>query len=91
MTEVARVASYDYRYFSTYFRDKVGLGFPEWLRLMQVHRAAFLLAQSSVSVKQVAHDAGFRSVRTFQRAFQRFCGLTPTEFRSNGPHVLRRP
>jgi len=91
MKEVARVVSYDYRYFSRYFKDKVGLGFPEWLRLMQVDRAAHLLAHSHVSVEQVAHDAGFRSVRTLQRAFKRFCGLTPAEFRSNGPHVSRRP
>ena len=82
MREVARLTHYDYRYFSTYFKDKVGIGFSEWLRLLHVDRAAFLLSHRRVGIERAAQDAGFGSVRTCERAFKRFCGLTPAKFRA---------
>jgi transcriptional regulator GlxA family with amidase domain len=46
------------------------------LRLREAER---LLSNSSVSIAQVASDMGFNEVYSFSRAFENWCGYSPSE------------
>ncbi len=82
LRDAARVACLEYKYFSSFFRNKVNITFAEWLRVKRVMRSAELFRIHDITVCQAAHEAGFRSLRTFERAFKRIIGMTPAEFKS---------
>jgi AraC-like DNA-binding protein len=63
------------------FTEKAGLPFQVWIRLDRVHRARELLSATDMSVTEVTYRVGFQSLRSFERAFKRFTGMTALEFR----------
>lgn len=63
------------------FKRETGVPIGEWLIAQRLHRAAYLLANSYLSVKAVARSAGYEHVSSFIRAFERKYKLTPTRYR----------
>jgi AraC-like DNA-binding protein len=63
------------------FKSEIGMPIGEWLIAQRLHRAAYLLANSYLSVKTIARSAGYEHVSSFIRAFERKNKLTPTRYR----------
>ncbi len=63
------------------FTEKTGLPFQVWLRLERVSRARELLTATDLSITEVTYRVGFQSLRSFERAFKRFTGMTACEFK----------
>jgi AraC-like DNA-binding protein len=80
--DAARIACLDPRYFSAYFRDKVGVRFRDWLRLMRVAHAVDVFTSRDVQIQEAATLAGFNSVRSFERAFRVIVGTSPRQFKN---------
>jgi transcriptional regulator GlxA family with amidase domain len=53
------------------------------LNRIRMIRACQLLSGSSTEIQQIAIDVGFRSPSTFSRAFQRWAGVSPREYRNS--------
>ena len=68
-------------YFSTFFSNKVGVGFANWLNYLRVTHAEELLLSDDRSIKDVAKQVGFGSYSTFDRAFKQCTGTTPSAYR----------
>jgi len=81
LDEAAKIACLERKYFSAFFRAKVGIGFTRWQKRLRISRALEILRSRDDSVLQVARSCGFRSVRTFERAFKHQIGLTALEFK----------
>ncbi len=79
----AKVAGLERKYFSAFFHSKVGLTFTEWIRILRVERGMELMRAHDDSIARIAFAAGFRDVRTFERAFKRYVGVSPTAYRSS--------
>ena len=77
----ARVACLERKYFSAFFRARVGIGFAQWQRTMRIEQAADILRSRDESVAWVAFSTGFHSLRTFERTFKRVVGLTPIAYK----------
>ncbi len=73
----ARIAGLEKTYFSTFFRQKTGVGYHSWLRWIRVQRAIELMEQRKLSITAIAFEVGFSDLRTFERAFRRFTGDCP--------------
>lgn len=82
LEDVSQVAGLERKYFSVYFRSKVGLRYTEWLRLVRVQRAKELMDAEDVTIPRLAFSCGFRDVRTFERAFKRLAGVPPVTYRA---------
>jgi AraC-like DNA-binding protein len=63
------------------FKRETGVLLGEWLITQRLHEAAYLLANSYLSVKEIAGAAGYEHVSSFIRAFERRYVLTPTRYR----------
>ena|SRR5258708_3648622 len=63
------------------FKREAGVRLGEWLIVQRMHEAAYLLANSYLSVKEIACAAGYEHVSSFIRAFERSYVLTPTRYR----------
>jgi AraC-like DNA-binding protein len=83
-TGFARMLEVTPEYASSLAPRLLGVQLMDWLRARQVEYAAKLLRRNPLSVEDIAIRAGFGSVRTFQRAFLKVKGVTPTEFRKLG-------
>lgn len=79
--DVARQANMSERSLQRRFRDNVGMNWSEALTQLRMIRAVELLAIGDLSVIQISGEVGFNSLSAFNRAFRRFAGCTPTEFR----------
>ena len=83
LDDAAKLAGLEKKYFSSFFHSKVGTTFTEWVRIIRVNRAMELMRAQEDSIPRIAFAAGFRDVRTFERAFKRLVGLTPKVYRSS--------
>jgi AraC-like DNA-binding protein len=63
------------------FKHETGLRMGEWLITFRLQKAAYLLANSYLSVKEIARAAGYEHVSSFIRAFERKYLLPPTRYR----------
>lgn len=82
-SEAARVAAMERTYFSTFFREKVGITFSEWLRIFRVLRAIEIMKTSDQTICDIAFAVGFGDLRTFERAFKHYTSQTPSEYRKS--------
>jgi xylan 1,4-beta-xylosidase len=78
---VADLAALESTYFSKYFHDKVGVCFNCWLSLLRITEAKRLLRTSDCLISTVAVDVGFKNLTSFERAFKRCTGETPSDFK----------
>ncbi|MCT7358930.1 helix-turn-helix domain-containing protein [Thalassolituus pacificus] len=58
-----------------------GSNFYDWLNQHRIEAAKQALRDSDTPVSRICFDVGFNSKSTFNTAFRRFSGCTPTEYR----------
>lgn len=68
-------------HFATRFKDEVGYSPSEHLAKMRLKQAKHYLANSNLSIKEVAHSVGFNDPQYFSRFFSSHEGISPSEFR----------
>ena len=61
-----------------------GTTFREHLTRVRMDRAAELLATRMFTVREVAHRVGYRQPAQFAKAFRRYRGLAPSDYRAGG-------
>ncbi|MBP3396722.1 MAG: AraC family transcriptional regulator [Clostridia bacterium] len=68
-------------YISHLFSDKLRIGFNNYLNSLRLSYACDHLCHSDASITEIAEKAGFGTARTFNRAFLKQMGCTPSEYR----------
>jgi transcriptional regulator GlxA family with amidase domain len=63
------------------FKRETGVRIGEWLLTQRLQKAAYLLTDSYLSVKEIARAAGYEHMSSFIRAFERVYIVTPTRYR----------
>lgn len=70
-------------YLSSIFSHQLQIGFNEYLNSIRVEEACRRLRSTDDMITDIALSVGFDNTRTFNRAFQRVCGKTPSEYRKS--------
>lgn len=65
------------------FKTQLGLTPMEALAARRIRQARSLLAASSASIKEIAHQCGFDDALYFSRVFRRSVGSSPLEYRQS--------
>jgi AraC family transcriptional regulator of arabinose operon len=63
------------------FKRATGMGFKRVLTAKRLLRAASLLSETNLSVKEVAHAVGYEHTSSFTRAFERHFEEGPRHYR----------
>ncbi|MBO5938785.1 MAG: AraC family transcriptional regulator [Clostridia bacterium] len=69
-------------YISHVMNQKLHIGFNDYVNSLRVSAACKLLVKSDLSVTQISESVGFNTLRTFNRAFLKQMGMTPSEYRA---------
>ena len=68
-------------YISHIFGNKVNMRFNDYINSLRISKACVLLAGSEKSMTEICDQVGFSTIRTFNRAFLRQFGHSPSEYR----------
>ena len=71
-------------YISHLFTKKLQIGFNDYLNSLRTEHACRLLCEQEHSVTEIGRLSGFSNPRTFNRAFLKQTGMTPSEYRKKG-------
>ena len=81
LTKIAEKLSVSERTLARHLRAE-GFSFSEILQQKKQDLACYYLLKTDESITGVALNLGFKDVSNFNRAFQRWCNMTPSEFRN---------
>jgi AraC family transcriptional regulator len=81
LTALAELADLSLYHFARAFTQSFGMPPHRYHMARRMDRARSLLQMPALSVTQIGVQIGFRETSSFTRAFRRFTGLTPTEYR----------
>lgn len=62
------------------FKALTGMSANSFIRKVRLHRAAELLQQGNMSVKEVTYDVGFTDLKYFRKCFFEEFGVNPSEY-----------
>src|SRR3974390_3245615 len=68
---------------SRIFRKEGLMRFNDYLNLVRVNRAKFMLQNYSITLKEIAASCCYSDAAYFCRVFKKVCKVTPTEYRAN--------
>ena len=80
LTSVAAHFGYNASYISGLFKNSIDVGLLRYVNLLRLKRAVTLLQEKKYSTEYCVKASGFRSVRTFYRAFREVFGSSPKEY-----------
>ena len=69
------------QYISQHFKNEIGVGFLAYLTNIRVEKAKKLLLSTSLSVAEIAEQAGYGDYRVFTKVFKKAEGITPSQYR----------
>jgi AraC-like DNA-binding protein len=68
-------------YLQRLFKHETGIRMGEWLSEKRLQRAAYLLSNSYLSIKEITHAVGYEHTSSFVRAFERRFKQAPARYR----------
>lgn len=77
-------------YFSTMFKEKVGMTFVKYLLKLRIQKACELLLKSDKKVYEISALVGYKEAKYFNRVFKNEMKVSPDEYRRmNSTHKYR--
>ncbi len=68
-------------YISHLFSDRLGIRFNDYINSLRVSEACSMLRLSGFSITEISEQVGFGTLRTFNRAFAKQTGMSPSDYR----------
>jgi transcriptional regulator GlxA family with amidase domain len=84
LDDIARRVASSRRQLQRAYSEIGNTTFREHLTKVRMHRAAQLLADRNLTVREVARRVGYRPPAQFAKAFRRHIGVAPSDYRSRG-------
>jgi AraC family transcriptional regulator len=81
LTALAELVDLSLYHFARAFKESFGTPPHRYHMARRMDRARSLLQRPALSVTRIGTQLGFRETSSFTRAFRKFTGLTPTEYR----------
>ncbi len=81
LEDIAKEAGMSYSWFRKKFRECMGISPARYLMALRIQEACRLLAESSMSIKEVAWNLNFGDSSYFSAMFLREVGMSPKDYR----------
>ena len=83
LAEVAGAAHFSIYHFARFFKETTGMTFIQYLNNYRISKAVKYLSNTDVPITEIAFQAGFDSIKTFNRVFKNIKGCSPTCYKKN--------
>lgn len=81
LVDAAQFANMSTSYFSKYFKRETGHSFVSYVTDGKLELACLMLAESDMSVIQIANNLSYNGANYFSKTFKKKLGMTPSEYR----------
>ncbi len=81
LQNIAKELNYNPNYVSTLFVTYTGVNFKNYLDTFRIRQAVKLLKSTDFTVADIAANCGYENIRTFNHAFRRITGKSPSDLR----------
>lgn len=71
---------YNAAYLSKIFKDEFGEALLYYINKIRIEKAKNLIRENNITVEKISQMVGFNNTRTFNRAFQRYEGISPSAY-----------
>lgn len=71
-------------YLSVLFSAEAGMSFSEYVQMVRLQEAARLLAETYSKIYEISERVGYNNSKNFTRAFRKFYGMSPRDYRNKG-------
>ena len=78
---MARASNVSGTYLSKLFKEEMGTGFTEYVTKVRLEEAEKLLADTVLSIMEIAAAVGYPDEKYFSRLFKKSTGIKPSEYR----------
>lgn len=69
-------------YLSKTFKKIAGVGLLDYIHSLRIQRAKVLLETTDKTIKAISEETGYTNSLTMIRAFKRYEGITPSEYKN---------
>jgi AraC-like DNA-binding protein len=86
LMDLAEQVSIPYRALSEVINNKLKQNFYDFINSYRIHESKKLLSEKTERLKtilEVLYEVGYNSKSSFNSAFKKFTGMTPTEYRKS--------
>jgi AraC-like DNA-binding protein len=81
LAEIAGAANFSVYHFARFFKEATGMTFIQYLNNYRISKAIKYLRNTSDPITEIAFQAGFDSIKTFNRVFKQLKGCSPTDYK----------
>jgi two-component system response regulator YesN len=81
MAVASNIVSLSYSHFSKIFKDETGMNFSDYLLKVRMEKALELLSDPTNKINDVSKSVGYNNPKHFTRAFKKYFGFLPSEYR----------
>lgn len=71
------------KYISQLFKEVTDINVSDYLEMIRIEQASFLLRTDACTVDEIAARVGYNSSHSFRRAFKRVMGIAPSSYRQS--------
>lgn len=79
--DIAEELHYSLPYLSAKFKKETGMTFTKYIKNVRVEKAASLLTDTNIPIKEIAEQVGYTDLNTFYSVFKQVMNVTPKEYR----------
>lgn len=90
LSSLARKCFYNPSYFSRVFKEKFKMSLVEYVTRKRLDHAIKLLCDSDLLIDEISMRVGFSDRSSFYRAFSKYIGGTPTDYRDEQLRLMRK-
>ena len=84
LEDLSVALGYNSSYLSRCFSEATNMSFVSLVNRYRISRACYLLSNSTKSIIECAYECGYTSLRSFNRNFKLYIGVSPKEYRKGG-------
>jgi AraC-like DNA-binding protein len=88
LQKIAEASGLSAPYFSTIFKDEMGENLSNYLNRLRVEKAAAMLAETELTLNEIALACGFEDQSWFSKIFKNFTGSSPGKYREKGGNYI---
>ncbi len=91
LQELAAELNLSYSWFRKTFKDYTGHAPANYFQRLKLRRAERMLAETQLSIKEIAYSLGYKSTEHFFTIFKKHTGSTPSAYRNYGREQPAEP